>query len=568
VAYVRTVKTASGALAVQIVHSNRRGSREIEHIGSAHSPEGVEALRAAARQRLHANQDTLDFGDGRPAGEALPIISTQSKQLWEALSLAYDRLGFAAASSGDEVFRSLVLARLIEPASKLDTIRVLTELGIDPPGYRTIFRRLPSYATDRWRQAVAAACAAHVRLGPATLVLYDVTTLYFETDQGDGFREPGFSKERRLEPQITVGLLSDVRGFPLQVHAFEGNTAETKTILPVITAFQAAHGLPQVTVVADAGMLSEANLKDLEDAGLRFIVGMRIPDIPYQVAEWRRQHPGQPILDGQVFIQPWVMGAKADPRKRTIFYQYRADRAKRTLKGIDQQIAKAEKAVAGQTAVKRNRFVQLTGGQEDDQPDPRDQGPSVGRVEGLHHQSGGPDRRLRPGRLSPAVADREELSHVQERPPSSTDLPPQTRVDRSPPEHRDDRSRRSSPGRTGHRLEHRQVRQDPATLPHHHHPGRRADRHRRRPPSRRRSRRTHPTPRRRHCALIGASRVQYRWENGTQTKGFKREQFEDSWRRYCPEPSSRRSAVPAVCISCRQPLSLDDGSHTRPNCTA
>jgi len=48
-------------------------------------------------------------------------------------------------------------------------------------------------------------------------------------------------------------------------------------------------------------------------------------------------------------------------RRRTIFYQYRADRAKRTLKGIDQQIAKAEKAVAGQAAVKRNRFVQLTG---------------------------------------------------------------------------------------------------------------------------------------------------------------------------------------------------------------
>ena len=66
-------------------------------------------------------------------------------------------------------------------------------------------------------------------------MLYDVTTLYFETDEGDGFREPGFSKERRLEPQITVGLLTDVRGFPLQVHAFDGNTAETKTILPVIT---------------------------------------------------------------------------------------------------------------------------------------------------------------------------------------------------------------------------------------------------------------------------------------------------------------------------------------------
>ena len=119
-------------------------------------------------------------------------------------------------------------------------------------------------------------------------MLYDVTTLYFETDEGDGFREPGFSKERRLEPQITVGLLTDVRGFPLQVHAFDGNTAETKTILPVMQAFAAAHGLPEVTVVADAGMLSEANLAAIEDAGLRFIVGARIPDVPYQVSEWRQ----------------------------------------------------------------------------------------------------------------------------------------------------------------------------------------------------------------------------------------------------------------------------------------
>ena len=64
-AYVRTVKTASGATAVQIVHSNRRGAREIEHIGSAHTPGEVEVLKTVAQQRLHANQDTLDFGDGQ-----------------------------------------------------------------------------------------------------------------------------------------------------------------------------------------------------------------------------------------------------------------------------------------------------------------------------------------------------------------------------------------------------------------------------------------------------------------------------------------------------------------------
>ena len=287
-------------------------------------------------------------------------MSSQARHLWETLSTAYRALGFDRACP-DDVFQQLVLARVIEPTSKLDSIRVLAELGIAAPSYPTIKRRLPVYAQTGWRQQLASACADQVGLGPATLVLYDVTTLYFETDQGDGFREPGFSKERRLEPQITVGLLTDVRGFPLQVHAFDGNTAETKTLVPVIEAFRAAYGLPGVTVVADAGMMSEANCKDLEDAGLTFIVGARIPEVPYQVSEWRRTHPDQSVPDGQVFVQPTVMGPKTDQRRRTIFYQYRADRAKRTLKGIDTQIAKAEQAVAGKTAVKRNRFVQLTG---------------------------------------------------------------------------------------------------------------------------------------------------------------------------------------------------------------
>ena len=360
-AYVRTVKTASGATAVQIVHANRRGSREIEHIGSAHTPAEVEVLKTVAQQRLHANQDTLDFGDGQLGDAEAPIVASQARHLWETLTTAYQVLGLDRACP-DEVFYQLVLARVVEPTSKLDSIRVLEELGIAAPSYPTIKRRLPVYASEQWRQQLARACAEHVGLGPATLILYDVTTLYFETDEGDGFREPGFSKERRLEPQITVGLLTDVRGFPLQVHAFDGNTAETTTILPVLTAFMTAHELPEVTVVADAGMMSEANLKQIEDAGLTFIVGARIPDIPYQVKKWRQAHPDEPIPDGQIFTQPTVMGPKTDQRRRTIIYQYRQGRAKRTLQGIDTQIAKAEKAIKGQAAVKRNRFVQLTGG--------------------------------------------------------------------------------------------------------------------------------------------------------------------------------------------------------------
>jgi len=366
VAYVRTVKTASGATAVQIVHSNRRGSRKIEHLGSAHDDAELEALKVAARQRLAAGQGELDLGlEAAAASGPLPIVGTQLGFLWDALCRAYDALGFSDATDGDEVFRQLVLARIIEPTSKQDSLRVLEETGVAAASYPTLNRRLRVYAQSPWRQRLAAACAKRAALGPASLVLYDVSTLYFETDQGDGFREPGFSKERRLEPQITIGLLTDASGFPLMVEAFQGNKAETTTMLPTLRAFMAAHRLVDVTVVADAGMVSEANREAIEDAGLTYIIGAKIPEIPYHVAQWRREHPEEAVQDGQVFTAPWPATAEqkaAGRRDKVTYYQYKADRARRTLRGIDEQVTKAEKAVAGKEPVKRNRFIKLTGG--------------------------------------------------------------------------------------------------------------------------------------------------------------------------------------------------------------
>jgi hypothetical protein len=85
-------------------------------------------------------------------------------------------------------------------------------------------------------------------------------------------------------------------------------------------------------------MISEANKQAIEAAGLSFILGMKIPDIPYVVAQWRRDHPDAQIEDGQIFTQPWPAGTTGNRRDQTIYYQYRADRARRTLRGIDQQV--------------------------------------------------------------------------------------------------------------------------------------------------------------------------------------------------------------------------------------
>ncbi len=107
-AYVRTVKTSSGATAVQIVWSCHRGSRKIEHIGSAHDDAELEALKAAARQRLADGQAELDLGLGGPGPSGpLEITSSRMAHLWDALCRAYDALGFPQATEVRAAFRSL-----------------------------------------------------------------------------------------------------------------------------------------------------------------------------------------------------------------------------------------------------------------------------------------------------------------------------------------------------------------------------------------------------------------------------------------------------------------------------
>jgi hypothetical protein len=86
--------------------------------------------------------------------------------LWNAPCVAYRVLGFESVTKGDNVFRDLVLARIIEPTSKADASRVLTEVGVDAASYATVKRRLPIYAQPGWRQSLAAACAQHAGLAP------------------------------------------------------------------------------------------------------------------------------------------------------------------------------------------------------------------------------------------------------------------------------------------------------------------------------------------------------------------------------------------------------------------
>src|ERR1700735_4774375 len=286
-AWVRRVRTALGSTAVQIAESVAGRRRIVRHVGSARDEAELGLLMEEARCLLEDDrQGVLDLG-----------ITPHARQVKMGAAPGQPAL---FGGGGDEVCRAVVIPGVAEPPSLLDVDRVLAEMGRVSASLSTRKRTLRRCLDGNYRDRLAEPCFTHARAsGDISLVLYDVTTLYFEAEHEDALRKVGYSKERRVDPQIVAGLLVDRHGFPLEIGCFEGDKAEKLTILPVIRQFQARHGLGAVVVVADAGMLSAANLDDLDEAGLGFIVGSRVTKAPVDLESHFRWH-GDAFTDGQV----------------------------------------------------------------------------------------------------------------------------------------------------------------------------------------------------------------------------------------------------------------------------
>lgn len=423
---------------MQIAEYAQGRQRIVKHLGSAHTEAELGVLLARARELLeNPAQGTLEldvepapvaaslvrpapepalFDPPAPAspqvrGASGRVVGTDSRVLFEALAAVYAQLGFDVV--GDEVFADLVIARVVEPTSLLDVARVLGDLGQEAASYKTMGRTLARAQERGYRDLVAGACFEHaVSTGDVSLIMYDVTTLYFEAEKEDDLRKVGYSKERRVDPQIVVGLLVDRVGFPLEIGCFEGDTAETATIVPIVKAFQARHSVADMVVVADAGMLSADNLKELDEANLRFIVGSRMTKAPIDLASHFRWH-GDAFTDGQVIdtITPRVSTARAravndvkkraepvwDPAEHEVSWRavwaYSAKRAARDTKTLTLQENRAKAVVAGEKAARTPRFVKKGQGA------PRLDEAALARARRLVGLSGSPGALLRRGPL-------------------------------------------------------------------------------------------------------------------------------------------------------------------------
>ncbi len=288
---IRKVTTASGATAVQIIRYQQGKRIVVRHIGSSHTDEELTVLYREAetiREQLSMQPSLFSIIE-KPLNllheDHLQLSSITHRFAHTALRNCAQICGLAFLHP---LYQDLALMRIIEPASKLRTIELLMRYLEISYAERTVYRLLPELMDHKDDIERAAYQTAKAHFGESfALVLYDVTTLYFESHEPDDeLKSRGFSKDdKSKQPQIVVGLLVTHQGFPLRHEIYKGNTFEGHTMLSVVKEFQKLHASSKPIVVADAAMLSQENTQLLEEEGYQYIVGARLANAPKNFIE-------------------------------------------------------------------------------------------------------------------------------------------------------------------------------------------------------------------------------------------------------------------------------------------
>ena len=203
------------------------------------------------------------------------------------LNRVYDSIGYDAVD--DYILRQLVISRLTQPMSKSATIEYLKSHFDEDLHLDKIYRYMDKlYNTQQ--ECIQKISVEHTRKilgGKIGLMFYDVTTLYFESDYGDGFREPGFSKDgKHSQPQIVLGLLVSQDGYPLSYSMFNGTQYEGHTMIPIVDDFVRRFKLDDFVLIADSGLINKKNIDFLKAQGYKYIIGARIKSVNKVERDW------------------------------------------------------------------------------------------------------------------------------------------------------------------------------------------------------------------------------------------------------------------------------------------
>ena len=282
--YVETIPNRNSPPAVLLRESFREDGqvrkRTLANI-SDWPAEQIESLRRVLKgETFPSDGGSLDIRRSLPHGHVAAVVGTMRK-------LGFPQLIDATRSSNRELSLAMMAARILDPQSKLATAR-----GLDPETATTSLLETlqlePTTADDLYeamdwlfaRQSRIEDRLAKRHLSSGTLVLYDVTSTYFE-GRSCPLARVGYSRDERSgNLQIVFGLLANGEGCPVAVEVFEGNTGDPRTVASQISKLRKRFRLERVIVVGDRGMLTNARIReDLQPEGIDWITALRAPQI-------------------------------------------------------------------------------------------------------------------------------------------------------------------------------------------------------------------------------------------------------------------------------------------------
>lgn len=279
--FIRKKKNKNGTISIVIIDKSNGRYKVIKNFGVCISKEEQEQKYQEASYwiNLHLSKIEIDFE--QTDNLFRQIINNIQSLKREGINLVvgklFDDIGFSVIK--DEIFKQLVLYRLVYPTSKLKTTEYLYRYHQLNWDENKVYRYLDKlYNTQKELvQQISYQHTVKILGTQPQVIFYDVTTVYFEVEQEDELRQTGFSKEgKHQNPQIILGLLVSKGGYPLAYDIFDGKKFEGHTLLPIINSFKEKYQLEQLVVIADAGLLSNENIKLLIKNKYTFILGARI----------------------------------------------------------------------------------------------------------------------------------------------------------------------------------------------------------------------------------------------------------------------------------------------------
>lgn len=363
--FVRKKKNKGGSISVQIIDKSSGQYEVYATIGSSSEPKqieqmvneaGLEILKLNGQQPLPFNQEQEEeflkiFYDGI---EGFSLVGPDL-----ILGQLFDEIGFDKIE--DELFKHLVITRLIYPVSKLRTVDYLFKFKGIVLDVVNVYRYLDKLREHQIEliQEISYLHTIEVLKQAPSIVFYDVTTLYFEAEQEDEFRKTGFSKDgKHQQPQIVLGLLVSKGGYPITYELFEGKKFEGHTILPVLESFKKKYELSEIIVVADSGLLSDKNIQVITEKNYQFILGARIKN---EVEEVKNEIVKMGLKDHE-------FSELLKPNGYRLIISYSDSRAKKDAFNRQRGLAKLEKAVATGKLTKKhinnkgyNKYLKLEG---------------------------------------------------------------------------------------------------------------------------------------------------------------------------------------------------------------